>query len=357
MTGSKTLVRTARWGLLAALGWFASASQLPAQQAELDRGIAPQAATKKAQRPTSSNPKVKQVAALPEENAGATKKPPANYKMPAEIIALLPQWEEESSQIKRLDGKFILTKYDQVFQTETKANGEFWYEAPDKGRMDFKPYDISKCPKDPKRGCAVNPKKVGPNGLAYEVKAHADEQWICTGEKILQIQVEEELFRAVAIQAQYRGESIKNSPLPFLFGLSEEEARQRYLLSLGTFHNQKVAGCEVPVYHIVALPLRAEDASEWSRAEVLLRSDNFLPFSIRTLDPPGTVTNVYTFTGLNVNKRWILSNPFNVSTRGLQEIQSEEASPPPAAAGKSVVKPAMKTQPGKAPARNANPDN
>ena len=353
MTIRTSLMRVARCGMVAALAVATVAVQISAQDTDLDAGIAPQAgksAPKRAARPSSVNGAANpgnaaprsddtQVAAASgDEAAERARKAVANFKMPQEIESLLPEWEAKSSQIQYLEGKFILTQYDEIYQTQTMANGEFWYQSPDKGRMDFHPLNLSKFPKDPKTGKVINPKKVGPNGAPYVVKPHSEERWVCTGEKILQIQDDVKQYVEIVIQAQYRGESIKNSPLPFLFGLSKEEAKSRYLLNLGAMHRKTVAGCDVPVFHIVALPLRAEDASEWSRAEVLLRTDNFLPFSIRTNDPPGTSTNVYTFTGLDTDKGFLTRDPFNVSTRGLQSIKVEEAAPPPTS-DKTPIKP------------------
>jgi hypothetical protein len=354
MTHGKRLLRIRCWTLVGAVAIAIGTGPLAAQQVELDAGIAPteKLPLRKPARPKSAagapaagraaeGANIRQVAGAPSDDpAERARQAAANFKMPKEIEALLPEWEQNSKDIKYLEGKFILTQYDEIYQTETKANGQFWYQSPDQGRMDFNfstPIDLSKFPKDPKSGAPINPKKLGPNGAPYVVKSHAKERWVCTGEKILQILDDDKQFHEVEIQAQYRGESIKNSPLPFLFGLSAAEAKTRYLMNLGSMHRKTVGGCDVPVYHIVALPLRAEDASEWSRAEVLLRSDTFLPYSIRTNDPAGTSTNVYTFSGLDTNKGFKLRDPFSVSTRGYTQMKLEEASPP--TSDKTPVKP------------------
>src|SRR5687768_16406630 len=58
-------------------------------------------------------------------------------QMPRELEELLLQWERESAKVKKLHGVFHFYKYDMVYFVETRSEGEFWYEAPDQGRMDF----------------------------------------------------------------------------------------------------------------------------------------------------------------------------------------------------------------------------
>lgn len=250
---------------------------------------------------------------------------PPGYKIKPELETLLAAWERHTEGVQRLNGNFRLYTYDQVFQTETRAIGQFWYQSPDKGRMDFKPADLSRVPRD--KGKPVNPSKTAPDGSAYEVKAKEWETWNCNGSEILQIYPEKKEYNRVAIPQQFRGESIKESPLPFLFGLRKAEAMERYLMDFGPVHGKTPHGFKAPAIHVIAFPLREQDSREWSRAEVLLDSQTFLPQSIRTFDPPGTSENVYAFAEIEVNARWLFKDPFAPGVSGMQLILDRSAAP------------------------------
>jgi hypothetical protein len=133
----------------------------------------------------------------------------------------------------------------------------------------------------------------------------------------------EKQYSEVAIPEKFQGEEIRNSPLPFLFGLKKEEAKRRYVLNLGDMHNIVPKGLKSPIIHIVAHPLDERDAREWSRAEILLHSDTFLPHAIRTFDPADSGETVYSFKGIDSSPNWLLDNPFTVSPIGYKLLQKE----------------------------------
>jgi TIGR03009 family protein len=231
-------------------------------------------------------------------------------QMPRELEDLLLQWERESAQVRRLRGNFHFYKYDGVYFVETRSEGEFWYESPDKGRMDF--------------GESTLPpvsKKKGPNGEAYTVQQREDERWICTGTEIFIIHDEQKLFDHIEIPLQQQGQNIINGPLPFLFGMKAVKAKERYFLNLGSLHwpQGKVEEKDgkrsqyPPQIHVVAVPKLEQDQKEWSRAEVILNG-SFLPRAIKLLDPTGNAETVYVFeeAALKVNEPGLLwlPNPF-----------------------------------------------
>ncbi len=114
------------------------------------------------------------------------------------------EWEKKSQAIQRLNGNFRLFTYDQVFQSETRSTGKFWYASPDKGRMEFEGADLSRVQKDAK-GRLINPSKTAPDGTAYEVKSKEKEIWNCNGSEIVQVYPTEKKYNRVAIPQQYQG--------------------------------------------------------------------------------------------------------------------------------------------------------
>jgi hypothetical protein len=192
--------------------------------------------------------------------------------------------------------------------------------------MDFKPADLSRVARD-KSGKLINPANIGPNGAPYEVKKRAYETWNCSGSEILQIFPEEKKYNRIGIPQQYQGESIKESPLPFLFGLKKDEAKERYVMQLGPMNGKVPGGYKTPCIHVIAYPLREQDSREWSKAEVLLDSQTFLPQSIQTFDVAGTSRNVYAFSDVEVNARWLFKHPFQLSVSGYELIHDKSAQP------------------------------
>lgn len=217
-------------------------------------------------------------------------RPQPELQMPPELEQLLVDWERESSKITRLHGVIKRYTYDSVFSLEKRAIGEFWYQDPDKGRIDFGPGDL----KEP----VV---KKAPNGQLFQVQAETPQRWICTGKQILIIDVAAEMYDKVDIPVQQQGRNIMSGPLPFLFGMKAEQAKQRYHLSLGSRHwpqgsVQKINGVEKrfsPQYHVVAIPKLEVDAKEWCRAEVQLDGKSFIPTAIKLFNPQQTAETVY----------------------------------------------------------------
>jgi len=256
---------------------------------------------------------------------------PADIKLDPKLDKLLTEWETRSQVVKQLEGSFRLYTYDEVFQTETRAQGKFWYDTPDKGRMDFDGVDLTKIAQRNAAGAPVNLAKVGPNKAPYVIKSKTSEKWVCNGSEILQIfpDKDKKEYNRIVIPKQYQGESIKDSPLPFLFGLRKAEAMERYLMSLGSMNETFMGPSKIPVYHVTALPLRDQDSREWSKADVLLDARTFLPVSIRTFDPAGTSENVYLFANVEVNKSSWLDNPFKVSVAGYRLMHEAATQPQP----------------------------
>ena len=249
------------------------------------------------------------------EQAPRIERPPAGNMEPPlskELEDLLVQWEEQSGKIQRLQGEFIRYVYDTVYLAETRAAGRFYYEQPDKGRMDFQPTELP----DPPRQAA--------NKRPYTLQTEVKQRWICTGTEIFVIDDDKELYDLILIPAHQQGRNIINGPLPFLFGMKAEQAKARYYLNLGEKHwpQGKVVvneqGKEVrlaPQLHIIAAPKLEQDQKEWRRAEVLL-THQFLPRAIRLINTTGSKETAYIFfpgNKMTVNQRlwWLGNYPFN----------------------------------------------
>jgi hypothetical protein len=341
MTQPATVSSTTTVSLAA---WLVALSCVSPVFAQLDAGIAPKTDQGKIPRPNGpgsillGNPadplKTADISSRPTGVNGPTSDQlknaiPPGFKLKPELESRLLAWEKQSQGIQRLNGEFRLYSYDQVFQLETRSEGKFWYQNPDKGQMDFRPIDLARQDQqlefNKTKGEFTNPLRKAPNGAPYRVKPKDAEIWNCNGSEILQIYPAKKEYNRVAIPQQFQGESIKESPLPFLFGLRKAEAVERYLMDLGPMDGKQYRG--VTVFHVIALPLREQDSREWSKADVLLDAQTFLPISIRTFDPAGTSENVYVFSKTEVNARWLFKDPFNLNVSGFKLMLEKSAQP------------------------------
>lgn len=202
------------------------------------------------------------------------------------------------------------------------------------GRIDFSP---AKIPDPP-----VNPDKKAANGAPYTIEAERRQRWICTGKEIFIIHDDDKIFDSVEIPVNQQGKNIMNGPLPFLFGMKADQAKQRYHLSPGSMHwpygkvEKQKDGKEIklpPQIHVVALPKLEVDAREWCRAEVLM-DGRFLPIAIRLINPTQKIETVYRFrpNDMKPNEKFWVNNPFNdrpptAYTRGFESRATTDETP------------------------------
>jgi TIGR03009 family protein len=207
-----------------------------------------------------------------------------NIEVSAAVQQLLDLWEERSSQINQLYCVFDLYSYDGSFFVEQRNRGRLWFAAPDKGRIDFGPPESLE-----------QSEKLDPNGAPYRVEAGSDRRWICSGARVFAIDDSSHVYSEVTIPPQFQGENIIDSPLPFLFGMQAEKAKQRYQISIGSMHNPdgRIEGAPLNV-HVVVVPRWEQDAREWSSAEILLNPETFLPNAVRIITGPAN-EEVYVF--------------------------------------------------------------
>ena len=216
---------------------------------------------------------------------------PANLQVapaPAALQQLLQNWSDSSAKIEKLQGKHKRHVFDHVFQTEKRAEGVFYYEAPDKGRIDLKPAEIG--PRD----VSIQQAK----GVPYKLQPDKEERWICNGTEIMQIKDAEKAVDIIPIPANGQGANIMDGPLPFLFGMPPDKALRRYEMKIVQENAQKAL--------LTVKPRWQQDAANWREAQVVLSKDNYLPEAVKLIDPAGNLETWYQFEQLEPNKRELL---------------------------------------------------
>ncbi|WP_417384593.1 hypothetical protein [Gimesia sp.] len=224
----------------------------------------------------------------------AANQAPEVQQLPAALEQILENWERESAKIQKLEGNHIRREYDDVFQVEKQSEGKFYYEHPDKGRIDIAGKKIPEGAKSDK-----------PNnkGGFYALKPGNDERWICDGKRIFSIDENEKKYEVYPIPLERRGTNIMEGPLPFLFGMPANVAKQRYFLKLLVNTPDQII--------IAAKPRRRLDSQNYREAKIKLDPKTYLPAAVQLIHPSGNQSTVYIFENVVANKsRGILGGIF-----------------------------------------------
>ncbi|MBL8816193.1 MAG: PASTA domain-containing protein [Planctomyces sp.] len=217
--------------------------------------------------------------------------------LPPGMYQLLDEWHQSSSEIDRLEGGHLRRVYDTVFKVEYMSNGKFYYEKPDKGRLDVTPMKIDAELLAARENGSV-PAMKDKDGKVFAVKSDKNEQWVCDGQRIYQIHVDTKEAEIMALPAGMGGVNIMDSPLPFLFGIPADKAVDRFDLTFSKPFDRQSGFARIK-----ALSRHDGDKQNWSSAEIILELKTMLPSAVRIYDPAGTKITSYTFTELKVNEK------------------------------------------------------
>ena len=273
------------------------------------------------------------------QRAGAPKRLPRSrlqspdlrvQKLDPKPKTALLKWEQATSRIKTLKGEIYRYHREFVFNTEKRARGMFYYESPDKGRLDIYAAQIPKgtissvkqpARRDPRTGKVTPARKV-----PLAVSGDNPEKWICDGTQVLEVNDVDRTVTSHKIPSDYRGRRIMDGPLPFLFGMPPDKAVRRYQMSLLGESKDEV--------WIRAFPRWKQDAVNYREATVILDTATYLPKHVRLTAPDNTQT-IYSFFRMTVNSKLEAlaqvfgSSPFrpNLSRYRVVASQSEPVVP------------------------------
>lgn len=199
----------------------------------------------------------------------------------AELELVLQAWEKQSSEVKTLQCTFQCWKYDRVFgDGEVPSRiyrGIIGYAAPDKGH-----YRLTDEAEDPK----VNPPRF--------IKKDG-EYWVCDGNAVYEFNHQEKKVVERRLPANLKGKAISNSPLPFVFGTTAAQMRQRYWMRLIT--PKELIGSEV---WLKVEPKYSEDRANYQEATAILAENRMLPKAVSLKLPNGNHVN-YVFDTPSIN--------------------------------------------------------
>ena len=236
---------------------------------------------------------------------------------------ILEDWSRRSSGIRRLEGSIARWKYDLTFGVEYIGEGRFYYEEPDKGRLDLSPRPVTPEMLEAREQPGAKVHRKG--GKPFELQSDQPEKWVCDGLRVISMDVEKKSAHVSQLPEELRGTNIMNGPLPFLFGLPPREAVRRFRLKL-----VQAPSAGNPYARLHAVPKQSNDAQAWKEADVILDTRTGLPAHVQLIHPSGTFKEVYSFSNLKQNDKaggvleFFRNSPFKVSLRGYQVNQVED---------------------------------
>lgn len=228
----------------------------------------------------------KTTTAKPGPAAPAAAKPAPPAADPA-VNKVLEDWYAASKNIKKLEGEHKRYVYQYAFGVLKQSEGQFYYESPDKGRIDLSAVKV----KDGQELEKVHP--FNGKSVKFAVQSDVPERWICDGKQILQIDDAKKEVQQFSIPPEGQGQNIMDGPLPFLFGMPPEKAHQRFMLRLLKQDTKKVT--------LQALPKWQQDAANYKSAVIILERSTMLPEAVQLIDPAETTETVFTFPKITKN--------------------------------------------------------
>ncbi len=215
-----------------------------------------------------------------------------------ELWRVLEDWSATSATITRLKGEIQRRTYDLAFSVERLGQGYFYYESPDKGRLDVTPVDITQAMLQKRQAKGARVRRNPKNGQPFALESDTEGKWICDGQNVIIMQVAEKTASVLALPPELQGRNIMNGPLPFLFGLPPQQALNRFHLKL---HRSPTS--TDPIALLEAAPKQRKDAESWRAAQILLDTRTGLPVHVELTKPSGNEKVVYSFSNLTVNSR------------------------------------------------------
>ena len=206
-------------------------------------------------------------------------------QVPPRLKEILENWEKASGEITSLEGRHDRFVYDNTFNIGKQSRGNFYFVAPDKGRIDIQPAKLDANAKADR----INAK----TGEKYDLSPDEAEIWIADGQNVLQIKPTAKTASLFEVPQGQRGKNVIYTELPFLFGLPANQALERFDFTLVRETNDHI--------RLLVKPRWDSDAANWRQAEILLSKATYLPSAVELTDPAGTMITVFSFVDFQKN--------------------------------------------------------
>ena len=193
----------------------------------------------------------------------------------------LDYWEHSSAQVRQYICEFRRFEYDSEavnyrdpatnrLAAARVATGEIRFASPDKGYYETTQIWEFEAP----------PQTPGTDAKYTLMDENiSKEKWICDGRHVYEFDFSQKRLNETEIPQEMQGAGIIESPIPFLFGAKKSQILERYWVRV-------IPKPEVnDEYWFEAYPKRIEDARLYSRIEVILDRQDFLPKAMHLYSP------------------------------------------------------------------------
>lgn len=190
------------------------------------------------------------------------------------VNEILDYWEYSSLKVEKYKCKFRRFEYDtlicayrdpqtRVLAAHSVSAGEIRFASPDRARFETARISDFRAPPQKPGGLATYEERVNENKDVFE-------RWVCDGETVYDFDFKQKRMYETEIPKNLQG-NVANSPLPFVFGANKKQILERYWVREVT-----PAGVENE-YWLEIHPKRIEDSRIYSRIEVIIAKEDFLP--------------------------------------------------------------------------------
>lgn len=241
---------------------------------------------------------------------------PLPHSTPDKIRKVLQKWEEKTAYIKNIKGDHHRIILNHTFKTEMQSRGRFFYEAPDKGRLEIEPIKL----KEGTRSKRIDKKRNQP----YDLMTDRPETFIFDGKFYWEMDNEEKFAVQISRDKSSEGElafyillsrpSLVDFVCPCVLGGSADELEQRFNWKL-----IKPLDADDRFIWLEAQPRWEQDLAVYQSINLRLDKRSFLPSAVKTTGVGGNLSRTYLFENLVVNEiDTSAENPFIPDLTGFE---------------------------------------
>jgi len=198
----------------------------------------------------------------------------------AKLDDLLKRWETNSASVKSLDLDFIREDVAVDWGDVTEFRGRALLKSPNFAWLDSN-----------KVALGDNGKKIIGKDGKPEVLPH--ERIVCTGDEVWQYMAPTHQIIVHPLSKEAKQRALEEGPLPFMFNMKAEQARQRYDL--------KLEGENATLYAIDVKPLQEIDKESFSSAKLYLDKKLLQPVMLVLVDVNERDKKRYRFLNIKPN--------------------------------------------------------
>lgn len=187
------------------------------------------------------------------------------------VDKLLSHWENNSKQIEKYKCGFRRYDYDRSIVEWRDANNRLAAHSVVMGQIRFAAPERAHYETTQVLDFVRPPQQPGAQADYLESKDPDYEKWICDGKSTYQFDFKNSRLLETKIPVGMQG-NVAESPLPFIFGAEKKAVMERYWVR----YIQPTAGIENE-YWLELFPKRASDAQNYSKIELIIAREDFLP--------------------------------------------------------------------------------